>query len=1279
MARTARHRTLLLVVLALVGLVLPPTHLAAATPASVETASVDAWTTSSYANVFQDAVKPPGADPSYRLVVARNEYESFQVLTRSAEPFTITGVTVPTLTSGANTIPAANIVYNFVEYKYLSGNSSQQTASEVVRTGAGWYPDPLSNQTTIGVAANSTQPIWVTVYTPKNTVAGVYTGNLVVNAGAAGSYTVPLSVEVNAVTLPDPNSVDAGFKYMHHQQIVGRWFDDATVSNHSIDEIFQQYGYDRYTTAWWNVVRDMAKRMKAHRQNVLFVNSQQLLLDSGTTVDANGTYDFKWGRFDEYIEFFINEGVVRGLEGVHVGSIQYPSPDPSTWYYKTYILQMVNGEMGSTNVTYNSTAATDWINQYLPALKAHLESRGWLAMWHQHLGDEASNLTAQNQYSWYLTKANALVPAMRVGDPVLDYAGAERAANGGADVVIPIEHVYQSNPSYFEGLRASGKEIWVYNCESPATGYLNRFIDKPVWQQRSLGWVLYKWGVDGYLHWGWNLWERKPPSDPEVLYKGDFATVYPDPGQNSVTIKGSIRWEANRDAAEDWELLNLASKKSPKLVQNMIGAIAESASSFTTNIDDMIARRIDLVRMAAGANVFSNPIGNEVNPFVTRAGGQYRLAASIGNRIYIKSASRLQDVSAAAPEYVWSAASAGMSLGQNAWVSSLQYLSGRWYLYFTADQRMYVLEGGTNASDPLQGGFVYKGQLRDPNADWWATDGVVQVINGTPYYVWSALPSGAATTTYTYIATMSDPWTLSSQRIEISRPDQAWEGSTNAAPQFVARDGTFSLVYSAGDAGSDSYALGRLTLASGANPLAKTSWTKAAGPVFKSDGQTFGPGKASFTTSPDGTETWMLYHARKYQGSGWERNTRVQRVGFDASDNPVFGSPLRAGAAMVEPAGSTHSEGVYEAEDATLVGKASVGTESNASRKKVVYGINLDGDGVKFSFTVPAAGAYWLNVRAAAGYAGSTHQVVVNTDDARTLEYPFRGWNNFNTVAMRVNLKVGDNDIYIMKGAQHAEVDWISITDRMEGEDAVLGGDTLRWPESDTSGGEAAAGINSAGSSVEFWTNVPAGGTYVLDVANSTGYTGASHQLWVNGTQAKDLFYANDGWNDFVTKASNLVTLTAGTNKIKLVKGANYAEVDYITLRPLGSKYEAEAGTQGGIASVGTESEASGGQVVWQIDTTDSYSQLNVTVPTAGAYTVNVRAASGSAYPGPDHLVYVNPSGPTPQLLVPLPYRSIDWNRFAVTSFRVRLNAGSNVLRFAKGNEYAEIDYVEIQ
>jgi GH43 family beta-xylosidase len=83
--------------------------------------------------------------------------------------------------------------------------------------------------------------------------------------------------------------------------------------------------------------------------------------------------------------------------------------------------------------------------------------------------------------------------------------------------------------------------------------------------------------------------------------------------------------------------------------------------------------------------------------------------------------------------------------------------------------------------------------------------------------------------------------------------------------------------------------------------MGKESWVKKPAPVFKGTEYVYGPGHASFTKSPDGKEDWIVYHAAKKKGSGWDRNVRTQKFSWNDDGSPDFGSPIAGGVKIPVP------------------------------------------------------------------------------------------------------------------------------------------------------------------------------------------------------------------------------------------------------------------------------------------------------------------------------------------------------------------------------------------
>ena len=322
----------------------------------------------------------------------------------------------------------------------------------------------------------------------------------------------------------------------------------------------------------------------------------------------------------------------------------------------------------------------------------------------------------------------------------------------------------------------------------------------------------------------------------------------------------------------------------------------------------------------APACSFTNPMVAGADPWVIRRDSAYYYIRSSNNRIWISTARTLSGVFTAPSTVVWSAPDTGWNRG-NLWAPELHFIDGRSYIYYAAgkpgapflSQRAGVLESAAN--NPI-GAYVDRGMLYTGDSiatrsgNRWAIDLTVARLGSGLYAVWSGW-AGNATTDKTpqqlYIAPMVNPWTIAANRVMLSAPDAPWERGPELdleeGPEFLQHNGDVFLVYSTRDSWLKEYALGQLRLRPPpADPLVPASWEKS-GPVFMGTGAVYGVGHASFTTSQDGSEDWIVYHSKRTTTPGWDRDIRMQRFSWSATGSPHFGEPSRAGVPLPSPAG----------------------------------------------------------------------------------------------------------------------------------------------------------------------------------------------------------------------------------------------------------------------------------------------------------------------------------------------------------------------------------------
>jgi len=306
-------------------------------------------------------------------------------------------------------------------------------------------------------------------------------------------------------------------------------------------------------------------------------------------------------------------------------------------------------------------------------------------------------------------------------------------------------------------------------------------------------------------------------------------------------------------------------------------------------------------------NSFYNPIksAESPDPWVYQKDGFYYLLVTTGDGVWIHKSNKLENVGKAPRVKVWS--TPGGDITGDVWAPELHFINNRWYIYAcgvngTNWMRLFVLEGDpTDALKP----YKYIGLL---NANSTAIDADIwqDPKDNAMYMTWSQWAPDQSI----YIAKMKSPTELMTPYVKISSPTAEWEQkgwNVNEGPAFIKHNNKLHIIMSVSGCSTSDYALAQLTCSDG-NYLNAASWSKSAGPVFKrsDENRVWGTGHHGFTKSPDGTEDWLVYHAKSTQiDTNSDRSVRIQKFTWDISDNPVFGEPYPTTVALPSPSDGT--------------------------------------------------------------------------------------------------------------------------------------------------------------------------------------------------------------------------------------------------------------------------------------------------------------------------------------------------------------------------------------
>ncbi len=512
--------------------------------ALAESEGVAVWQVPAVVKVFEDdrPLRGPSSG-NVRLAAARNEQESLQLAVCSGRA--IRGVRVEvdppagpqgkTLGVEVNVVGYVPIDYPTNYYRSFAPawRRKTPTAAPACDGWPGRWPDPLLPRDTFHLAANTTQPVWITMSVPKDAPAGDYAGRVRLVAEGKTLAQWPYTVHVWDFALPDESHVGAIYD-VHGTGGERFWGKPAGEAARDIMRFMARRRLcpDRVqpppTMRYENgrVVADFAEFDKAAAWYF-----DELKLPFSYTPWT--FYLFGWGMPPRK----------------HFGE----EPYPGAWPYQ-----------GADR----SRLRPEFKKAYQACLKAfwdHLKEKGWAEKFILYISDEPFDAQPEIR-----EQMKALCRMIHEVDPKIPIYGSTWKHvpewDGFLDVW-GIGHYGVVSPERMAALRAGGARIWF-------TTDGQMCIDTPYCAvERLLPHYCFKYGAQAYEFWGvswytydpfrygWHAyihqseqpgksyWVRYPNGDGYLLYPGGLVG-YAGP-------VSSIRLEQAREGVEDYEYLYL--------------------------------------------------------------------------------------------------------------------------------------------------------------------------------------------------------------------------------------------------------------------------------------------------------------------------------------------------------------------------------------------------------------------------------------------------------------------------------------------------------------------------------------------------------------------------------------------------------------------------------------------------------------------------------------------------------------------------------------------------
>jgi hypothetical protein len=489
------------------------------------------WLSGSLTRYFPSS---PAEDRSeIDLDAARGERVSFQVVVRTGDAALEIGVTV----DAPKGVTAQVRRVGFVPLKH---HNTDTPADELDGT-PGLVPDPLFPETSYEAGPFETNSFWVTLRVAKD--------------ASPGSVAVPIHVRLGG------EKAERAARLIVHKAVLPERKDFPVTHWFYADALCDFYKLAPFEEAFWPVFRAYVRDVVEHGQDMLYVpvftpptdgvkRPTQLLRVSR----KDGRYVFDWTDVRRWVRTARECGIQR-FEWCHLFT-QWGCKHAIRVYEHPQAEEKLlwPADTPATSDTYRA-----FLTAFLPELRRfiqeeHIEDRSLF-----HISDEPGGEEATANYRKARQMMREPAPWMKFMDALSEIHFAKE---GLVDTPIPI---LNTAPEFIK----EGFPAWTYFCGGPRGRYLNRLLDTPLPKIRMSGWLFYRLGAHGFLHWGYNYWyksQTRQMIDPFTEQAGavwpgwpygDPFVVYPGPDGPI----DSIRWEVFADSLQDLALLQAAAQR----------------------------------------------------------------------------------------------------------------------------------------------------------------------------------------------------------------------------------------------------------------------------------------------------------------------------------------------------------------------------------------------------------------------------------------------------------------------------------------------------------------------------------------------------------------------------------------------------------------------------------------------------------------------------------------------------------------------------------------------
>ncbi len=478
----------------------------------------------------------------------KNQKLCYQVAFRSNVPAKLT-----------ERYPHAKITFTGSLAKYASVRQVQEVASlqpanksnmddYYDRCDPGLFPEvlsPIHYDGKITVGSELTTSLWINVDLPKRF--------------KSGEYDLTLNLDIENRDFPEHAEKTVKVKVLNaelpkQKTIHTEWFyTDCIAEYHNVKAFSKEH---------FRLIGEYMKVAVANGINMIltpvftpeldtYVGGERMTTQLVKIEQNSGVYSFDFTLLGKWIDL-ANKCGVEYFEICHLfsqwGARKTPKVVIKVDGVETKKFGWHTDALGEEYVSF--------LDAFLPELVKYLKEKGVEKRCYFHVSDEPSLSSLEH----YLNCSKVLNKHLSEFPTIDALSNVDFYDTGAIKNPVPsLHHVKDFLDRNVDGL-------WAYYCGAGgcSNGTSNRFFSVPLARVRILGIQLYKFNIEGFLHWGFNFYHTMLSYnfvDPYLDSTGEFFgpsgdcyIVYPS---NEGTPRESLRLNAMREAFEDIRALEL--------------------------------------------------------------------------------------------------------------------------------------------------------------------------------------------------------------------------------------------------------------------------------------------------------------------------------------------------------------------------------------------------------------------------------------------------------------------------------------------------------------------------------------------------------------------------------------------------------------------------------------------------------------------------------------------------------------------------------------------------